>query len=447
MDFNFNTSSKTPKRHKRYPEGDRFIPSRSGMDLDLAHYNLTCENDDPNISPSKQLYRQALAEHLFDGRTVGKGSKVLAFKNKAPAPSDTYQNQLRSLYSKSKPSGMTASAAPNRKIPQQPEKVLDAPGMRDEFYSHLLDWSSKNVLAVALGQSVYLWNATSSEIHQLMETPENIDISCLSWVGDGTTLAIGTTSAEVQLWDISRSKKLRTLQGHSSDITALSWNKFILSTGSKDTQIINHDVRRAKSQLQTLNGHDHTVCGLRWSDDGTQLASGGNDNVVNIWDQGNDTATHRLTQHNSGVKAMAWCPFQPHLLATGGGTADRTIRFWNTKTGACLNSIDTGSQVCALQWSTDYKEIVSSHGFSKNQLCVWKYPSMEKVTELHGHSARVLHLALSPDGQTVASAAADERIRFWRIWPEKPVTKTMTKPLRASASVATSTRNRPLVIR
>ena len=36
-------------------------------------------------------------------------------------------------------------------------------------------------------------------------------------------------------------------------------------------------------------------------------------------------------------------------------------------------------QVCALQWSRHEKEILSSHGFSQNQLCLWKYPSMAKV--------------------------------------------------------------------
>jgi WD40 repeat protein len=56
-------------------------------------------------------------------------------------------------------------------------------------------------------------------------------------------------------------------------------------------------------------------------------------------------AGRRLTAHAAAVKALAWCPFQSNLLASGGGTADRCIRFWNTHTGALLNSIDTHSQV------------------------------------------------------------------------------------------------------
>ena len=41
---------------------------------------------------------------------------------------------------------------------------------------------------------------------------------------------------------------------------------------------------------------------------------------------------------------------------------------------------------------------------------------MKKIAELRGHTSRVLHLALSPDGTTVASAAADETLRFWKVF-------------------------------
>ena len=43
---------------------------------------------------------------------------------------------------------------------------------------------------------------------------------------------------------------------------------------------------------------------------------------------------------------------------------------------------------------------------------------MKKIAELRGHTSRVLHLALSPDGTTVASAAADETLRFWKVFEQ-----------------------------
>ena len=43
-------------------------------------------------------------------------------------------------------------------------------------------------------------------------------------------------------------------------------------------------------------------------------------------------------------------------------------------------------QVCSILWSPEYRELISGHGFSQNQLCIWKYPSMKKVAELMGKS-------------------------------------------------------------
>lgn len=66
------------------------------------------------------------------------------------------------------------------------------------------------------------------------------------------------------------------------------------------------------------------------------------------------------TDHQAAVKAIAWSPHQHGLLASGGGTADRCVRFWNTLTGQPLQCVDTGSQVCNLAWSKHSNELVRS---------------------------------------------------------------------------------------
>ena len=70
-----------------------------------------------------------------------------------------------------------------------------------------------------------------------------------------------------------------------------------------------------------------------------------------------------------------------------------------------------------------------------NQLTIWKYPTMSKVTELTGHSCRVLHMAMSPDGQTVVSAAADETLRLWRCFGVDPAKKKAKTTSSASSFV------------
>ena len=158
---------------------------------------------------------------------------------------------------------------------------------------------------------------------------------------------------------------------------------------------------------------------MKWNTIDGQLASGGNDNKLMVWDKLASTPLYRFSDHCAAVKAIAWSPHQHTLLASGGGTADRTIKFWNTGTGALVKEVDTGSQVCNLSWSKNSDEIISTHGYSQNQIVIWKYPRMEQVVSLTGHTYRVLYLAMSPDGQTVVTGAGDETLRFWKIFDRR----------------------------
>lgn len=162
------TPKKSPGRHKSNPNtpsaksktpsgGDRYIPNRSAIDTELSHYLLTRDENMEDLSPSEREKRKAMSE-LVHGKDIQK-SRVLAFQNKAPPPPDGYQNSLKVVYSTSKtPMG---SKPTSRYIPLTADRILDAPEIQNDYYLNLIDWSHFNVLAVALGGSIYLWNGES----------------------------------------------------------------------------------------------------------------------------------------------------------------------------------------------------------------------------------------------------------------------------------------------
>jgi cell division cycle 20, cofactor of APC complex len=350
--------------------------------------------------------------------------RILAFQNKAPAPPESHLNPLRVVYSVKTPSSTKSGT---RYIPTNPERILDAPDIVNDYYLNLLDWSRDNIVTVALGQSVYLWNAGTGNIEILFQNQANEQSCSLAWIQEGSILAVGNSSGSVELWDCNKMRRLRVMTGHEARVGSLAWNSYLVSSGSRDGSIIHHDVRAREHQVMTLSGHSQEVCGLKWSPDAKYLASGGNDNLVNIWAAtgGNSLTTgntplHSLSEHQAAVRALAWCPWQSSTLASGGGTADRCIKFWNVNTGMCMNSVDTKSQVCSLLFSEQYKELMSAHGYANNQLTIWKYPSMVKQIDLTGHTQRVLQVAVSPDGSTVMSAGADETLRLWKCFAPDP---------------------------
>jgi cell division cycle 20-like protein 1 (cofactor of APC complex) len=304
-----------------------------------------------------------------------------------------------------------------RKISRVPFKVLDAPALQDDFYLNVVDWSSQGLLAVGLGSCVYLWTP-QGKVTKLNDVGQTDSITSVNWSKNGHYLSIGAYSGNVQIWDIKKTKPIRIVRAHESRVGSIAWNSKILSTGSRDKSIALTDLRDKKDSFAQLLGHKQEVCGLRWSPDEQQLASGGNDNKLLVWNATNfERPSGRYTSHTAAVKAIAWSPHQHGLLVSGGGTADRCIRSWDTLTNTMVGCVDTGSQVCSLLFSSTADEIVSSHGYSQNYIFVWKHSNMRKLATLSGHTSRVLYLAASNDGETIVTGAGDETLRFWKVFP------------------------------
>ncbi|KAI6354887.1 Glycosylated integral ER membrane protein [Pyricularia grisea] len=446
---------KTSKTSVSYAAGDRFIPNRtassaianvgsgkldmherrpkssssessgvlsSAADEALAALEaLNIGDDDDEAepysrpSPNTAAYQNSIANACG----VSLNTRILKFK---PAPPESSKPiDLRQQYNRPLKPASSSSAQSRRRIATAPERVLDAPGLIDDYYLNLLDWSSGNQVAIGLERNVYVWSADEGSVSCLLETSPDTYVSSVKWSADGAYVSVGMGTGEVQIWDVAEGAKVRSMHGHDTRVSVMGWNKHLLSTGARSGLVFNHDVRIAEHKVAELVSHTSEVCGLEWRSDGAQLATGGNDNLVSIWDA-RSLAVPKFTKtnHKAAVKALAWCPWNMNLLATGGGSYDRHIHFWNSTSGARVNSIDTGSQVTSLRWSPHYREIVSSSGFPDNSLSIWSYPTLVRTVEIPAHESRVLHSCLSPDGQMLATAAADESLKFWKVFEKKP---------------------------
>jgi cell division cycle protein 20 (cofactor of APC complex) len=267
------------------------------------------------------------------------GNRILDFSESVPADWPVL-NSLRindgSLFSKG-----STKAGSNRLLPNGPWKILDAPDLVDDYYLNLLSWGKNNVIAIALRDALYLWHAADGKIDHLCSLEgDDSHITSVRW-SDQDWLVVGTSENKVLLYDFPSGKLARTLDSHQARVSALSWsNEHCFSSGGRDSAIFNHDTRCVNSVQSSFIGHTQEICGLEWSPDGKVLASGGNENVLCLWDAGchiraaansnSSTSssssggrnvfecapTFKLESHLAAVKALAWCPFQRNLLAS-----------------------------------------------------------------------------------------------------------------------------------
>ena len=458
--------SPSPNLIKSEKLSDRFIPLNKGINL-MEKFNLTTkfEEVDENKtyndinkeeSDNKSLYEEMLKNNFLN--EYNSTSLISKYK-----PSNQSNGEIPLSYNKTKLFSWKKEknkknenffyniinaqkenenilnnnnldfSLTQRKINIKPYKELPAPNLIDDFYLNLLDWSSKNQIAVGCSSSVILWNNNKTQSETLFTYDISRDnnnqnnannnnkyVSSLIWSEEGDKLAVGNSKGLVELYDINKKELISSFKGHSERVGVVSWNKNILSSGSKDYSIITRDIRckdNNENLIRKFLGHQQEVCGLKWSFDGSLLASGGNDNNLMVWSLHSNKPLMCNNDHIAAVKAIAWSPHQHNILASGGGTADRTIRFWNTNIFEPIYKVDTGSQVCNLVFSKSSNELVSTHGYSLNQINVWKLPNMQKIATLTGHSFRVLYLSLSPDGQSIVTGAGDKTLKFWNIFP------------------------------
>ncbi|KAJ0080644.1 hypothetical protein Patl1_11312 [Pistacia atlantica] len=335
---------RTPRSSKF--SGDRFIPNRSAVSKDFAHYRLSGGNTIAEEINSHTFMSRIMYLDRISGALSLNQDRILAFNNHSMVVdySVAYTNGIRNG------------------IPRGP-------------------------------------------------------VRSVRWSLDGTCLAIGL-SGGVQFWDLVRFKLIRSLMSHEIlRVDSLDWkNAKILTCGTSEGSIVDIDVRvKSPILLGRYEVHRGGVCKLKWCDNEKQLASGGIDKVVHIWDCSKSSSwLHKFDEHKAAVRAICWCPSEHNVLASGGGVDDHCIKFWDTQKGERLDSVDTGSEVCELIWSKHEHEVLSSHGSKSNHMTLWKYPFMLKLTELRAHSSRVLYMSQSPDGYSVASAAPHDSVSIWK---------------------------------
>ena len=256
-----------------YPPDDSyhdFATHRALLSNELLNESIV----DIRVSSSREyasLYRSFQSEYAAqDGPRVlfrQPPDPLFRFSNKTPVkhgvPSSSVQSPLFSSSPLSADSQrlLKSPRKPQRKVPKNPYKVLDAPELQDDFYLNLVDWSSQNILSVGLSACVYLWNAANSQVVKLCDlAPEADTVTSVQWTERGDYLAVGTNKGKLQIWDAHAQKAVHTFESHSGRIGCLAWNADTICSGSRDRTISVRDIREGNSDKKLSHHRQEVSC-------------------------------------------------------------------------------------------------------------------------------------------------------------------------------------------
>lgn len=258
----------------RKKNSDRFIPSRKHLNVSASQYLLTKTQAEPHPTTS----------NLIKFYKAAKSERVIKFNPSNLQDEETFQPK-------------------SRFVPKAPYKILDAPGIVDDFYLNLLDWSKSNIVSISLLNTNYLYNVSKESVTELCTIDGDEIYSHVKYIDNSRLLSLGSTQGIASIFDISEEKLVRSINvSHSQQrLPSCSYSGHIVSYGTRTGQIANFDLRRQKP-ISELNLHTMEVCGLQWNTEAESLASGANDNLVQIWDHRSSKVRYCFEEHEAAVK-------------------------------------------------------------------------------------------------------------------------------------------------
>ena len=158
---------------------------------------------------------------------------------------------------------------------------------------------------------------------------------------------------------------------------------------------------------------------IAFSPDNLTVATTGDDQLVHTWNADNGAAFEVLAGHKGNVTALAFAPGGDLISAA----QDRGVIVWDANPAWKLErTIGTGDakspftdRVCALAFSADGKLLATGGGEPSRggEIKLWNAATGDIARDIPNiHSDVVLGLDFSPDGNFLASAAADKMARL-----------------------------------
>ncbi|MFN6536089.1 MAG: protein kinase domain-containing protein [Nostoc sp. EkiNYC01] len=303
-----------------------------------------------------------------------------------------------------------------------------------------------DILVSAAASVIHLFSSTTGQLIRTL-TGHYGWVNCLTFSNDGQIIAscscyqgeIGDISRYmIKLWDVATGREICTLihseEPHHSGFIArpISYSRGGTCLAfSNDGQILASGISYSSTiklwevgtgrEIRTLSQDVFFGDSLAFSSDGQILASGSNDNTIKLWEVATGREIRTLTGYFKPVNCLAFSSNRRIIVSS---STDNTIKVCELATNPnWLQKIIIGIKIRTLR---DHSKSVNFLALSNNgqilasasndkTIKVWEVRTGREIRTLRGHSQSLNSLALSNDGQILASASNDKTIKLWKV--------------------------------
>ncbi|MFN8440612.1 MAG: BTAD domain-containing putative transcriptional regulator [Caldilineaceae bacterium] len=262
------------------------------------------------------------------------------------------------------------------------------------------------------GGEICVWEVTSGRLCAQWQAHAT-SITALAFAPDNLHIASGAVDSSAALWKATTATLRHTLAGHTDEVAALGFSPdgTTVITGSHDLTVRLWATADG-SLLAVLHGHTNLVRRVTVAPNGRWLATGGTDNFCYLWDLQSRKVHHLLADHAAPIEQLA---FSPDSQTVAAYDVNETISVWLVSSGQRLDSYRLHhAGVYSLAFSSDGRQLVS--GGADAAIYLWDVSqpaSPRMMARLVGHRYRVRSVTFSLDNEIIASADYAGGLRAW----------------------------------